>query len=60
MVDLVSLFNELVDSKGKILVPGIYDQVAPLTEDEKKIYDSIDFNHVWSLINKLNYLVEPF
>ncbi len=46
MVDLVALLNELVDSKGKILIPGIYDSVAPLTEEEKKLYESIDFDMV--------------
>lgn len=43
MVDLVAMLNELVDSKGKILIPGIYDTVEPLTEEEKKIYEPIDF-----------------
>ena len=43
MVDLVAVLNELVDAKGKILVPGIYDSVKPLTEEEKKLYHSIDF-----------------
>jgi len=43
MVDLVALFNELVDAKGKILIPGIYDTVAKLTDEEKKLYESIDF-----------------
>jgi nonspecific dipeptidase len=43
MVDLVYLLNELVDNKGKILVPGVYDSVKPLTDEEKKLYDSIDF-----------------
>lgn len=43
MVDLVALLNELVDSKGKILVPGIMDTVAGLTDEERKLYESIDF-----------------
>jgi hypothetical protein len=43
MVDLVAILNELVDAKGKILIPGIYDSVEPLTEEEKQIYDPIDF-----------------
>jgi len=43
MVDLVSLLNELVDGKGKILVPGIYDTVKELTDAEKKLYEPIDF-----------------
>jgi cytosolic nonspecific dipeptidase len=44
MIDLVALLNELVDAKGKILVPGIYDSVAKVTDDEMKLYDPIDFD----------------
>ena len=46
MVDLVYLLNELVDLKGKILVPGVYDTVKPLTDEEKKLYEPIDFCQV--------------
>ena len=52
MVDLVSLLNELVDGKGKILVPGIYDDVEPLTEEEQKLYEPIDFTQVNILSNR--------
>ncbi|MEQ2161689.1 hypothetical protein GOODEAATRI_012092, partial [Goodea atripinnis] len=34
----------LVDRKGKILIPGMYDSVAPLSEEEKKLYEKIDFD----------------
>uniref|UniRef100_A0A5S6QXM0 M20_dimer domain-containing protein n=1 Tax=Trichuris muris TaxID=70415 RepID=A0A5S6QXM0_TRIMR len=44
MTDLIYLLDQLVDSKGKILIPGIYDQVAPLTEQERQHYSTIDFN----------------
>ncbi|KAI0213340.1 Cytosolic non-specific dipeptidase [Lamellibrachia satsuma] len=44
MTDLVKLMGSLVDSKGKILVPGISDQVAALTEEEVKSYKPIDFD----------------
>lgn len=44
MVDLVAMLNELVDSKGKILVPGVYDSVAPLTDAEKELYKDIEFD----------------
>ncbi len=47
MIDLVSLLNELVDGKGKILVPGIYDAVTPLTDEERKLYEPIDFDLVF-------------
>jgi hypothetical protein len=43
MVDLVGVLNELVDARGKILVPGIYDSVKALTDEERKTYEPIDF-----------------
>ena len=46
MTDLVKLMGSLVDSKGNILVPGISDQVAALTEEEVKSYAPIDFDIV--------------
>ena len=46
MADLVYLMSTLTDVNGKILVPGALDEVAPLTEEEKKIYDDIDFDVV--------------
>ncbi|KAK3749409.1 hypothetical protein QZH41_015869, partial [Actinostola sp. cb2023] len=44
MRDLVGLLSTLVDVKGKILVPGVYDSVAELTAKEKALYDDIDFD----------------
>lgn len=44
MGDLIALMNSLVDAKGKILIPGIYDTVSELTEEEKALYDPIDFD----------------
>lgn len=44
MTDLVYLLNTLVDKDGKILVPGLYNEVATLTEKEKALYGKIDFN----------------
>ncbi|XP_058294246.1 beta-Ala-His dipeptidase isoform X2 [Hylobates moloch] len=41
MADLVALLGSLVDSSGHILVPGIYDEVAPLTEEEINTYKAI-------------------
>lgn len=34
----------LMDRKGKILIPGINEAVAPLTEEELALYDQIDFD----------------
>lgn len=36
--------GNLVDNKGKIVVPGIYDHVAKLTDEEKKLYEKIEFD----------------
>uniref|UniRef100_A0A8C8TWU5 Carnosine dipeptidase 1 n=2 Tax=Peromyscus maniculatus bairdii TaxID=230844 RepID=A0A8C8TWU5_PERMB len=44
MADLVALLGSLVDSSGHILIPGIYDQMAPLTEEEKTLYENIDLD----------------
>ena len=45
MIDLVHLLGKLVDDKGKILIPGVNELVAPITEEEDRLYDDIDFNH---------------
>lgn len=44
MTDLVQLMSQLVDCNGKILVPGIAEMVAPVTEKEAKLYDDIDYD----------------
>ena len=46
MSDLIYLMDQLVDLKGNILVPGINDDVATLTEEEKATYTDIDFDKV--------------
>lgn len=38
------LVGGLVDASGHILVPGIYDHVAPLTAEEKKMYEAVDLD----------------
>jgi Cys-Gly metallodipeptidase DUG1 len=43
MTDLVRLLATLVDTHGKILIPGIAEQVAPVTADEETLYDGISF-----------------
>jgi Cys-Gly metallodipeptidase DUG1 len=43
MTDLVRVMASLVDTDGKILIPGIMEQVAPVTEDEESLYDGISF-----------------
>ncbi|KAI1332690.1 glutamate carboxypeptidase [Xylariaceae sp. FL0255] len=43
MTDLVRILGSLVDTHGKIQIPGIYEQVAPVTAEEDGLYDSIAF-----------------
>jgi len=43
MVDCVNVLSKLVDTTGKILVPGINEAVAPMTEEEKEVYKPIQF-----------------
>jgi Cys-Gly metallodipeptidase DUG1 len=44
MTDLVYLMSRLVKPDGTILVPEIMEDVAPLTADERKRYEGLDFN----------------
>lgn len=43
MTDLVHVMSKLVTPKGEILVPGIKEMVAPMTEAESQTYAGIDF-----------------
>jgi cytosolic nonspecific dipeptidase len=44
MIDCVHLLGTLVDRNGRIQVPGVYDKVRPLTDEEHRLYDHIDFD----------------
>lgn len=45
MTDLVHLMSSLVEpGTGKILIDGIMEDVAPVSDDELKLYDAIDFD----------------
>ncbi|KAK9764522.1 hypothetical protein K7432_007896 [Basidiobolus ranarum] len=44
MTDLIHLMSKLVTPQGKILIPGIMDEVAPLTDEEKATYSTLDFS----------------
>lgn len=44
MTDLISLMGTLVEPTGKILVPGVYDSVAPVTPEEEALYETIEFD----------------
>ena len=43
MTDLVKILGNLVDTNGKILIPGINEMVAPLTDNEKDLYGGIAY-----------------
>lgn len=44
MTDLIRIMATLVDTDGNIQIPGIKELVAPLTDDEKKLYKDITFS----------------
>jgi len=44
MSDLIYVLNQLVDVKGNILIPNISEDVEPLNEKEKELYDKIEFD----------------
>lgn len=44
MADLVYLLDSLVDKDGHILIDDIYQDVAPLHENEQKLYENINFD----------------
>ena len=59
MSDLIALMSQLVDNKGKLLVPGIYDTVAKLTPEEEKLYEAIDFDMVSRVIALIRAHLHP-
>lgn len=44
MTNLIKVMGELVDVNGNILIPGVNEMVAPVTEKEKALYDAIEFD----------------
>ena len=43
MTDLVRVLGKLVDTDGKIQIPGINEMVAPVTSEEKSLYGDISY-----------------
>lgn len=43
MTDMVRILASLVDTHGNIQIPGIAEQVAPVTAEEEGLYDNISF-----------------
>lgn len=44
LVPCVHLVGSLTDSSGRILIPGIYDHVAPVTEEERDMCRTVDLD----------------
>ncbi|KAL0097890.1 hypothetical protein J3Q64DRAFT_1807684 [Phycomyces blakesleeanus] len=44
MTDLFAIMSQLVEPNGRLLIPGIYDLVRPLTDVEEKTYENLDFS----------------
>ncbi|KAG7239069.1 hypothetical protein INR49_030216, partial [Caranx melampygus] len=44
MTDLIGILDTLISPSGKILIPGIRDAVAPLSDEEWKMYQDIQFD----------------
>ena len=44
MSDLIYLLNTLLDNKGQILIRGIMEDVASVTDEEVETYKNIDFD----------------
>jgi hypothetical protein len=51
MTDLIAVMSTLVDSQGRILIDGIYDDVAPLLPEEEELYQRITFDTVCLILN---------
>lgn len=43
MADLVWVLSQLTSLENRIVIPGIYDDVAPMTKEEHEVYEKIDF-----------------
>ncbi|EYB84957.1 hypothetical protein Y032_0306g1975 [Ancylostoma ceylanicum] len=42
--DLIWIMAQLTSVENRILIPGIYDDVAPMSKEEHQLYEKIDFN----------------
>lgn len=44
MTDLIHLMSKLITPDGRIQVPGVYDQVDPVTDEERARYERMEFS----------------
>jgi Cys-Gly metallodipeptidase DUG1 len=57
MTDLIQLMSKLVTSKGKILVPGVNELVAPVTDEERYSISSLDILRSHPRSRNLLYII---
>ena len=61
MTDLVGIMSKLVDRKGKIQVPGIYDSVDPVTQEERDSYKVFNpFSQLFKFTEKVTNIQTYF
>ncbi|KAK9367272.1 hypothetical protein V1509DRAFT_626807 [Lipomyces kononenkoae] len=53
LMDLTKLLAKLTDDSGKVLVPGFYEPVRPITEAEELLYEQIGENSPIGLSKEL-------
>ncbi|MFX0185321.1 MAG: M20/M25/M40 family metallo-hydrolase [Candidatus Hodarchaeota archaeon] len=44
MTDLIYLFSKLLNLNGVVLIKGFYDKVKPVSEEEKLLYENLEFS----------------
>ena len=44
MTDLMAVMSTLISPSGEIRIPGLNEMVAPVTEEEQRIYPKLDFD----------------
>ncbi|MFX0149673.1 MAG: M20/M25/M40 family metallo-hydrolase [Candidatus Hodarchaeota archaeon] len=44
MTDLIYLLSKLIDLDGRILIDGFYSKVKQITEEERKLYENLEFS----------------
>lgn len=47
MADVVWMMNQLTNLDGHINIKGLNEMVAPVTEEERKLYEATDFDMVY-------------
>ncbi|KAJ8903492.1 hypothetical protein NDN08_004598 [Rhodosorus marinus] len=54
MTDLIKVLSSLTDEKGNLDVPDLNAMVAPVSEEERRLYEDIEFDPVaWAKASKI-------